>query len=144
MNQFTNNDVMKIKITVNDIPYSILVSNYSAYNVNDIAKIIWKDKRYLKAIETKSYNEQHNNGKFIRPTMMAYDICIDRDEIIEYLYKWCHRDQTAKSDLANFDFNDVRIKINNVLRQVVQDRLSKLSIDYENKRLILAAILNGL
>ncbi len=144
MSIFHNNNAMKLKITINDVSYPILISNYTAYNVNDIAKIIWSDKRHLKAIETKSYMQNARDHRFIRPSMMAYDICIERDEIMQYLDKWCHRDQKAKQNLSEFDYEDVKNKINNILRQTVETKLSKLFEQYEYQKLALNKILNNL
>jgi hypothetical protein len=93
--------------------------------INDVAEKIWKDKRYRKAVSDKS-RKAHDRGELCRLPPLADAIYIPMDQAIEYLEKFCHRDDEAKKQLRRFDFQGLEDKVRGAIDRKFDNDIQNL------------------
>jgi hypothetical protein len=110
---FGGKDIYQTSIGENTNCFTIV--NGSMVNVCQLAKSVWSDKRYIKAIETKA-EAAHEKGLLHRLPPMANAIFAEVGQVEELFAKWCHRDPVAKTQLSEFDFKTLCAHIKAIRR----------------------------
>jgi FtsZ-binding cell division protein ZapB len=93
--------------------------------INDVADKIWKDKRYRKAILEKAY-EASKNGELYRVPPCVDDVYTPMEEVIDYLWKFCHRDNEAKRQLQQFDFDQLEEEVRQAVDRNYKDCIEEM------------------
>ena len=81
-------------------------------HIQDLAKKIWKNNRFVSAITKKAQNAHdkeellpeidHILRKYPRYNLFSNDIFIELNDVESNFTNWCHRDKEAKHDLDIF------------------------------------------
>ena len=92
-----------IQIKSRNIRFYLHFDNKLYVCISDIAKLIWSEANFRNAIGRKSGN--------------VYFISLS--EMKENFEKWCHRDNSAKEKLENFDFTEFKNLIIRNYREIL-------------------------